>query len=79
MTGKELILYILENNLENKQVFENGKFLGFLTVEEAAKKFDVGVATIHTWKTLGWLNYIEFEGVVLIPANAEIKKSKKGV
>ena len=49
MTGKELILYILQNNLENTVVLEDGFFVGFMTEEEAALKFGVGVATIRAW------------------------------
>lgn len=49
MTGKELILYILQNNLENTIVLQDGFFVGFMTEEEAAVKFGVGVATIRGW------------------------------
>lgn len=49
MTGKELILYILQNNLENTVVLEDGFFVGFMSEEEAAAKFKVGVATIRAW------------------------------
>ena len=49
MTGKELILYILQNNLEDTVVLNGGVFIGFMTEEEAAVKFDVGVATIRAW------------------------------
>ena len=49
MTGKELILYILQNNLENTIVLENGFFIGFMTEEETAAKFNVGVATVRAW------------------------------
>lgn len=49
MTGKELILYILQNNLEDTVVLKDGIFIGFMTEEEAAAKFDVGVATIRAW------------------------------
>lgn len=49
MTGKELILYILQNNLENTIVLEDGFFIGFMTEKEAAVKFGVGVATIRAW------------------------------
>lgn len=49
MTGKELILYILQNNLEDTVVLENGLFTGFMTEEDAAIKFDVGVATVRAW------------------------------
>lgn len=49
MTGKELILYILQNNLENTVVLEGGFFTGFMTEAEAAAKFNVGIATIRAW------------------------------
>lgn len=49
MTGKELILYILQNNLEDTIVLKDGFFIGFMTEEEAAAKFNVGVATIKAW------------------------------
>lgn len=49
MTGKELILYILQNNLENTIVLENGFFVGFMTEEEAAIKFNTGVETVRAW------------------------------
>ena len=39
MTGRDLIIYILENNLENEPVYKDGRLLGFLTVTEAAVEF----------------------------------------
>jgi hypothetical protein len=56
MTGKELILYILQNNLEDTVVLQDGFFVGFMTEEEAATKFNVGISTIWTWYGLGRLN-----------------------
>ena len=49
MTGKELILYILQNNLENVVVLQDGFFVGFMTEGDAAVKFGVGVETIRAW------------------------------
>lgn len=49
MTGKELILYILQNNLEDTVVLEGGVFIGFMTEAEAAVKFNVGIGTIRAW------------------------------
>ena len=49
MTGKELILYILQNNLENTIVLQDGFFVGFMTEEEAAVKFNVGIETVRAW------------------------------
>lgn len=51
MTGKELILYILQNNLENTIVIKDGFFVGVMTEGEAAVKFGVGIGTIRAWYT----------------------------
>ena len=40
MTGRDLIIYILTNNLENEQVVnQDGVFVGFMGETEAAAKF----------------------------------------
>lgn len=50
MTGKDLILYILMNNLEDEPILdEDGRFIGFMTENEAAVKFGVTTATIRVW------------------------------
>ena len=53
MTGKDLIIYILENNLENEVVLKDGVFVGFMDEGEAAIRFDVGVWTIRAWYMIG--------------------------
>ena len=69
MTGRDLIIYILANNLENEFVFKDGKFIGFVTVQEAAAKMNVGDATIYAWITQGWLNCVVIGGTIYIPAD----------
>lgn len=73
MTGRELILYILRNGLEDEPVFEDGKFVGFLTVEEAAVKFGTGNATIQTYYLMGMLKGFVIGGELYIPATAELE------
>ena len=58
MTGKDLILYILQNDLENTEVFQDGFFIGFMSAGEAAVKFGVGMATIESWYIRGMVNGI---------------------
>lgn len=72
MTGRELIVYILANNLEDEPVFKNGKFIGFITASEAAVKMDVGVATIYTWIHQGRMSGILIGDVVYIPADFKL-------
>lgn len=49
MTGRELIMYILQNGLEDENIFENNKLIAHLTVEEFAVKYGVGRATVYAW------------------------------
>ena len=46
MTGRDLIIYILENDLEDKEVLDGNKILGFETLYGLAEKKDTGVETI---------------------------------
>ena len=59
MTGKELILYILQNNLENEVVIKDGVFVWLMNEEEAAVKFGVGISTIKAWHACGMLSGIK--------------------
>ena len=71
MTGRDLIIYILSNGLENEPVFKDGKFIGFLTAGEVAEKMNVGVATIYTWIHQKRLEGIIIGDMIYIPANFE--------
>ena len=76
MTGRELIIYILQNGLEDKPVFNKGTFIGYMTMEQAAEKMDVGLNTVYTLMTLGKIGYVRigeeylvFAGDVLVEKN----------
>ena len=71
MTGRDLILYILANGLEDEPVFENGRFIGFMTAEEAAIKMNVGVMTVRIWVGLGKLKGLMIGETLYIPADAK--------
>ena len=66
MTGRDLIMYILSNNLENEPVFKDGKFVGFMTVMEAAVKFGVGPSTVRVWYDCGVLDGIKIGETIYI-------------
>lgn len=67
MTGRDLIIYILANGLEDKPVFEDGKFIGFMTPGEAACDMGVGAATVQAWASMGMLDSIHTVEGVYIP------------
>ena len=76
MTGRDLIMYSLENKLEDEPIVKNGAFIGFMTAEEAAAKFNVGVSTIGVYYTLGMLDGININGRLYFLRNA--KDPRKG-
>ena len=78
MTCRELVLYILENGLENEPVFKNGTFVGFMTVTQAAEKLDVGLATIFAWNTMGKLDGVLLRGGIYIPVTAKSPIENEG-
>ena len=53
MTGRELIMYILENHLEDEPVFQNGTFVGYVSDVKFAEILGVGVATVRAWIMMG--------------------------
>ena len=71
MTGRDLIMYILANGLENEPVFKDGKFIGFMTAGEAAAKMNVGVATIYVWYSQKRLDGVLIGDILYIPADAK--------
>lgn len=48
MTGRELIIFILENNFEDVEFTNVCDILGVMTVKQAALKWNTGEATIKT-------------------------------
>ena len=69
MTGRDLIIYILANGLENEPVFKDDKFIGFVTAREAAKRLDVGVATIYVWVHQKRLDGVVIGDMLYVPAD----------
>lgn len=78
MTGRELIVYILMNNLENEQILsDDGVFVGFMDEKEAAAKFNVGVETIRAWYILGHLKGYPVKPSLLFLKNATDPRTNK--
>lgn len=75
MTGRELILYILSNNLEDEQIFKDGKFIGFLTPSEVAVQMDVGVPTVWAWVMQGRIEGVHVNRSLYIPVNYRLESN----
>lgn len=57
LLGRDLIIYILANNLENEPVFKDGELIGFESETKFAEKMNVGVATVRAWIDIGMIRY----------------------
>ena len=70
MTGRDLIVYILKNNLEDEDILKDGKLVGYITADEVAKTFDVGMETVKVWIDQGMIDgVIKLNSRFLIPEN----------
>ena len=79
MTGKELIIYILENNLLNVSVFEYNSVVGLLTIDQAAIKLNVGKATIATYLMMNRLDEVVIGDKIFIVDNDRLKELKGAI
>ena len=77
MTGRDLIIYILQNRLEEEQVFSDHGFLDFMTVEEVAAKFDVGSETIKLWYAMKFISGVELCGSLFFPRDIKDPRGKE--
>ena len=71
MTGRDLIIYILQNGLEDVDVFspDGTFFMIFETEEDYARKHDIGVASVRAMIELGMILSVNFKGVNYIVAD----------
>ena len=77
MTGRELIIYILKNHLEDQEVFKDGTILGLLSVGQAAEKFNVGEETVRCWFAIGEIDGIAIGKEIYIFPDAKPERKKR--
>ena len=69
MTGRELIIHILSNGLEESDISEL-----FVSESEAADRLNVGIATIKAWYELGLIKCININGVTYVLPNKTLSQ-----
>lgn len=74
MIGRDVIVYILQNHLEDEVVFKDGVFVGFQTLEKFAKKHNIGIETARAYVSLGYVNGVFIDGTFYVPINAVVRK-----
>ena len=77
MTGRDLIVYILTNHLENAEI-RNGKLMvsgnDFMKDEQVASILGVGMATIRVWYENDFFEgAVREDGVIYVPKDEVIQ------
>lgn len=77
MTGRDLIVYILTNHLENAEI-RNGKLMvsgnDFMKDEQVASILGIGMATIRVWYENDYFEgAFREDGVIYIPKDEVIR------
>ena len=79
MTGRELIVHILKNRLEDNEVFVDGKFLDFMTINKFASEMGVGPHTVELWIKTGAISAIKIGDEYLIHPESQHRVLKHKV
>lgn len=78
MTGRDLIVFILQNNLENIVVFNDGRIPGLMTVGEAAAKWHTGESTVKSLYVMDKIRGVTIGSDLYIYADQENPFYTKG-
>lgn len=70
MTGRELIIYILENHLEDEPVIKDGKLIGFASVSQIAVTKEIGIASVYALMQEGKIPFQMVTDTIQIPLNS---------
>ena len=77
MTGKDWIIFILNNNLLNEDIEDLKVNDSFLTLQQAAVKLGVGTNSLLDMIKLGLVDHVKFDGEIYLHKNVELSKLNK--
>ena len=81
MTGRDLIVFILENHLEDAVLFTDDHIPGLMSIEEAASKWCTGVHTLKALIKIGKVSGLEIGEKIYIscdhPNPFEVNKNER--
>lgn len=85
MTGRDLIIHIMENNLEDEPILVGNRLFGTLTSGEAADQLCIGVSSLRLMYKRGLLDGFEIGDWLYILPNKKFRnmldwaRNNKGV
>jgi len=77
MTGKDLVLFILNNDLLDEQIEDIKLNDSFLTIKEAAIKLGIGYNSLSDMIKLGLVDHIDIDGETYVHKNIDLTKLKR--
>lgn len=66
MKGRDLIIYILENHLEDEDVLSDLKKIGLYSIQETAVILSVGEETVKAWCKMGKIDHTTIGGDIYV-------------
>lgn len=77
MTGKDWIIFILNNNLLNEDIEDLKMNDSFLTLEDAAVKLGVGTNSLLDMIKLKLVDHVKFDGQIYVHKNVQLSQLKR--
>ena len=77
MTGKDLVLFILKNDLLDVEIDGTDTNSLFLTIEDAAVKLGVSTTSLQDMIKIGVVDYIEFNNEIYLYKNVSLTSNKR--
>ena len=76
MTGKDLVLFLINNDLLDKELGPKVSDL-FLSTSEAAVKLGISTTSMDDMVKLGIINHIKIDGVTYVSDHIDLKQLKR--
>lgn len=77
MTGKDWIMFILNNNLLDEDIEDLRMNDSFLTLEDAAVKLGVGTNSLLDMIKLKLVDHVKFDGQIYLHKNVQLSQLKR--
>lgn len=77
MTGKEWIIFILNNNLLDENIEDLKLNDSFITLSEAAVKLGVGTNSLLDMIKLKLVDHVKFDGEIYLHKNVQLTNLKR--
>lgn len=71
MTGRELVVFIMENHLEDTTIFDGNMLPGLMTLDEAAVKWNSGRNTLKALFEMGKIPGVIIDEKIYIHENTK--------